>query len=94
MAVSLPIPAPLAAQGWKLKVRDRETVEPPHVTLVRRTEAWRWDLRSRSFMDHEPDPRAVPEELVDHLRALHEELVKAWDEHYPLNPVGGVEEAE
>ena len=94
MAVSLRIPAPLAAQGWKLKVRDRETVEPPHVTLVRRTEAWRWDLRSRSFMDREPDPRAVPEELVDHLRALHEELVKAWNEHYPLNPVDGAEEAE
>jgi hypothetical protein len=42
MAFSLPLSPPLRAQGWKVKIRDRERSEPPHVTILHRTRA-KWD---------------------------------------------------
>ena len=92
MPKQFPLPGDLTAQGWKLKIRDREIREPPHVTLIRGTSSWRWDLRSRAFMDREPDPRVVPDEIVDLLRARHPELVGSWNEKYPENPVGRTED--
>ncbi len=48
MAYSLP--ADLALQGWKVKIRDRERAEPPHATILQGTDAWRLNLRNGSFM--------------------------------------------
>ena len=64
MAFPLPLSPPLPAQGWKVKIRDRERNEPPHVTILHRTRAWRFDLRSGGFLDEEPDPKDVPEEVL------------------------------
>jgi hypothetical protein len=87
MAYSLPLSRRWTAQRWKAKIRDRERLEPPHVSLIRGTRTWRLGLRSGAFLDMEPDPAEVPPELVDELLAHSTELRAAWDAMYPDNPV-------
>ena len=60
MAFALKLPRSLVRQ-WQVKIRDRERVEPPHVTIIRKTEAWRLALRTRQFLDREPDPAEIPQ---------------------------------
>lgn len=86
------LPEKYAKQGWVAKIRDRERLEPPHVTVMHKTRKWRWDLRELRFMDLEPNPRLVPREIVGVLRNKHAELVSAWGEKYPENPVESPEE--
>jgi hypothetical protein len=90
----LPLPEPWASQRWKAKIRDGERLEPPHVTIIQRTKAWRFNLRTGEFMDGEPPPGLVPEEVVAHVRAQIEALRRAWDERYPENPVRPQEEPD
>lgn len=80
-------PDPLRQRGWRIRIRDKERVEPPHVTILFKTQAWRFGLREKQFLDREPDPRDVPTQLVDHLTELLPALVAAWDELYPDNMV-------
>lgn len=87
MPTSFKPPDPLGNRGWKIKIRDRERVEPPHVTILFKTTAWRWGLRERQFLDADPDPSAVPLALVQHLGTLLPQLVAAWDKLYPHNKV-------
>ncbi len=87
MPFTLTLREPWASRGWKVKIRDRERLEPPHVTILHRTRAWRFDLRSERFLDKEPDPRVVPEEVVDEVRANLAPLRAAWDRMFPENPV-------
>lgn len=70
-----------------MKLRDRERVEPPHVTIICRRRAWRLGLRDGNFLDEEPDPGDVPSELVSLVREQFETLRVAWDRMYPENPV-------
>ena len=92
MAYSLPLPRKY--RQWKVKIRDRETVEPPHVTFLRRTEAWRLNLRSGEFMDPEPDPDEVPLDLLRFVREHWNDLQDAWDDMYPDNPIESDDEVE
>lgn len=87
MAFTLKLPAALRKAGWKVKIRDKERREPPHVTILRRTDAWRVNLRTGNFMDASPDPSAVPDEVVNHMRSHWERLCRKWDEMYPDNPM-------
>ena len=87
VAFSLPLPPKWSAQRWKAKIRDQERSEPPHVTIIRATRSWRWGLRDQRFLDREPNPAEVPDEIVEHLRQNLAQLVAAWDERYPENPV-------
>ena len=87
MPFALTLPEPWASRGWKAKIRDRERLEPPHVTILHRTRAWRFDLRSETFLDREPDPSEVPEVLVEAVRSNLELLRKEWDRLFPENPV-------
>ncbi|MCE9545606.1 MAG: hypothetical protein K8T25_08825 [Planctomycetia bacterium] len=64
MAYTLLLSSALRKARWKVKIRDKETREPPHVTLIRGTEAWRIDLRTGGFMDADPDPSLLPEQLL------------------------------
>lgn len=89
MAFSLPLPAHLAAQRWKVKIRDRERLEPPHVTLLHGTKGWRLDLRRGDFMDSTSAPTEVPSELIDFVLESLPELRARWDEMYPSNPIQG-----
>jgi hypothetical protein len=88
MPYSLALSRRWSAERWKVKIRDKERVEPPHVSLIRGTRTWRLGLRSRSFLDKEPDPAEVPSELVQEILASWDELIAEWDAMYPENPVG------
>jgi len=81
------LPEPWANRGWQVKIRDRERLEPPHVTILRRTRAWRVDLRSGKFLDKEPDPTEVPKEVVHEVRSNLQRLRQEWDRMFPENPV-------
>ncbi len=87
MPFSLPLPEPLASRGWKVKIRDRERLEPPHATILHRTRAWRFNLRSEEFLDREPDPKDVPGKVVDAIHANLAALRREWDRMFPENPV-------
>jgi hypothetical protein len=87
MAFSLRLSPRWSTQRWKVKIRDKERLEPPHVSLTRGLRTWRLGLRSGSFLDKEPDPAEVPIGLVEQVRASLDELRTAWDAMYPENPV-------
>ena len=87
MPFALALPEPWANRGWKAKIRDRERLEPPHVTVLYKARAWRFDVRSGTFLDREPDPKEIPEEIVEALRSNLELLRQEWDRMFPRNPV-------
>ena len=87
MAFELALPPPFPAQDWKVKIRDKERAEPPHVTILHRKKAWRFGLRERAFLDGEPPPREVPFEILEAIHAAHDLLCAEWDLRYPHNPV-------
>ena len=87
MAVEIALLAPWDSRGWKAKIRDRERVEPPHVTILYKTAAWRVCLRTIEFLDRIPDPKEVPDEVLRDIQAKLPELRAAWDRMYAENPV-------
>jgi hypothetical protein len=87
VAYSLPLPAQWAARGWKVKIRDRERLEPPHVTVMFRAKGWRWNLRAGGFMDESPEPKEVPQDLIDFIVTNLAVLRAQWDAMYPKNPI-------
>ena len=87
MPFTLNLPEPWGSRGWKVKIRDRERLEPPHVTILHRTRAWRLDLRSGRFLDKEPAPNEVPKEVVDEVRSKLTLLRQEWDRMFPENRV-------
>jgi len=90
----LPLPVALRRARWKVKIRDKESREPPHMTILRGTRAWRINLRTGEFMDADPAPSDVPARIVAMIRQ-HEtwqQLRATWDEMYPNNPVSSAEE--
>jgi len=89
---ALTLPEPWASRGWKAKIRDRERLEPPHVTILHKTRGWRFELRSGTFLDREPDPKDVPEEIVGAVRSKIELLRQEWDRMFPENPVFSTED--
>ena len=87
MAQSFTVPEPWAARGWRFKIRDKERVEPPHVTVIYKTRSWRFGLRERAFLDAEPPARDVPMALVRELENRGDEFTIEWNRMYPMNPV-------
>ena len=96
MAFTFPLPNALRKARWKVKIRDKETREPPHVTIIRGTDAWRIDLRTGEFMDGKPDPADVPGEIIALIKEedAWQQLCDEWDAMYPDNPVSGDDENE
>ena len=87
MPFDLPLPEPLARQGWKAKVRDRERLETPHITVLFKTRSWRVSLRSLETLGLEPPPRDVPHEILEAIERHLSSLCGAWNPMYPDNPV-------
>lgn len=88
MAYVLLLPDKFSCRGWKVKIRDRERVEPPHVTLLFRTSAWRLDLRTGQFLTPPGGSwNDIPAELADHVLANLDEMRTQWDAMYPENPI-------
>jgi hypothetical protein len=78
--------------AWlKVKIRNLERKEPPHATVLHKTRAWRFDLRSLRFLDKEPDPAEVPDEVVAEIKRQLELLRREWDAMYPENPIESAE---
>ncbi|MEW4530814.1 hypothetical protein [Maioricimonas sp. JC845] len=96
MAFTFQLPDALRKARWKVKIRDKETREPPHVTILRSTDSWRINLRTGEFMDARPDPSEVPAEIIDLIREQNawQQLCDAWDAMYPNNPVSSDDEDE
>lgn len=87
MPFDLPLTDPLRRQGWKIKIQDRERLEPPHVTIIFGISKWRVGLRDHRFLDEEPNPGEVPRELVKLIEDRWSDICDAWDVMYPKNPV-------
>jgi hypothetical protein len=94
MPHELSLPKKLKARGWKVKIRERERVEEPHVTIRREPEdEWRLGLRDKELLvppggnlkDVDPEVLAIIEENWDQLQ-------EAWDAKYPENPVSSTED--
>ena len=72
MAFALLLPPNLKSQGWQVKIRDKEISEAPHITILRKGKPWRWNLRESRFMDNNPAPSDVPEEIMEQILENYE----------------------
>lgn len=88
MPFSLDLPTDLSTAGWKVKIRDKERLEPPHVTILFKTLAWRLDLRSGAFLDIGSSWRDVDVRVREAVEAAWDDLRAEWDSMYSDNPVG------
>jgi len=93
MAFNLKLPKQLAKMGWKVKIRDKERVEDPHISIIRRTTVWRVCLRDGRFMDG-GSWNEIPDELEEAVTDSWDQLCAAWDDMYPDNPVEGNEDGD
>ncbi|MBI3407287.1 MAG: hypothetical protein HY040_02885 [Planctomycetes bacterium] len=93
MPFQLELPKRLRARGWKVKIREKERLEPPHVTIIFGKKEWRVGLRDKSFLE---PPGGRWADIDDEVRELIEKswkaLQNAWDEKYPSNPTSSREE--
>ncbi len=71
---------------WKVKIRDNERVEDPHLSIIRGTTVWRVCLRDGRFMDG-GSWKDMPAGLEQAITANWQHLCEAWDRMYPDNPV-------
>ena len=92
MPLELKLTAALKRARWKVKIQEKETREHPHVSILRGTDKWRINLRTRQFMDAQPKSSAVPAELVVLIEQNWEMICRMWDAKYPANPVASIEE--
>ena len=92
MPFSLRLPDAWAKLGWKVKIREDERNEEPHVSILFKLWTWRMSLRTGEFLDASPAPRNVPVELAEWVWANREQLRAQWDEKYPENVVFSQEE--
>jgi hypothetical protein len=93
MPFDVPLPRKLRAQGWKVKIREKERVEPPHVTVMHKADDWRLGLRDKQLLV--PPGGRIKDLDPAVIRAIEdqwEQLIEAWDARYPENPVSGAED--
>ena len=88
MPFELRLPGRLKGIGWKVKIRDKERLEPPHVTILRFTRSWRIGLRNGRFLETGDSWNDIDPEVRSLVEAAREELVAQWNRMYPENPVG------
>jgi hypothetical protein len=86
MAFNLRLPALLARIRWKVKIRDKERAEDPHITIIRGTKVWRVCLRDGRFMDG-GSWKDMPAGLQEVVREHWQQLCAAWAQMYPHNPI-------
>ena len=93
MPYELDLPKRLKAKSWKVKIREKERLEPPHVTILCGKKEWRVGLRGFNFLVP-PDGKWA--DIDDEVRELIEQnwdcLRDAWDTMYPNNPITSEDE--
>jgi hypothetical protein len=87
MTYDLPMPKSSKHLGWKVKIRNLERTEDPHVTIIWKTLSWRYNIRNTGFMDREPNPDQVPKDVVAHIEENVEKLRAEWNKKHPENRV-------
>ena len=92
MAFDLELPPEARANGWKVKIREDERLESPHVTILRKWSTWRVNLRTGEMMDlgdswKQVDP-VVKAAVFENWNRIRQE----WDRRYRHNPVGGCDD--
>lgn len=93
MPFELKLSRNLKTAGWKVKIFDKEELEPPHVTVLRGPEKWRLGLRDRRFLLPPGGSWAdFPKKLEKILKESIPILTIEWDRIHPTNPVGGEDE--
>jgi hypothetical protein len=90
--VELTLPVRLRRARWKVKIQEKESREPPHVSILRGTSKWRINLRTGACMDRRPTPSDVPQELIEIIKGHWDWLCQQWDAKYPDNPIEGGKE--
>ena len=92
MAITLSLPKHLRVQGWKVKIRDKERVEPPHITIFHKDKEWRVGLRESDFLVPPGGSRKdIDAEVMHLIMDKWEELKAQWDRMYPENPISSAE---
>jgi hypothetical protein len=93
VAFSLELPGVLDRERWKVKIRDKERLEPPHVTIFHKRRQWRLGLRGGAFLI---PPGGSWNDIDERVRAVIEVhwqlLCDQWDRIYPSNRVSHAEE--
>lgn len=84
MPFELPVSKP-----WKVKIHDSERLEDPHVTIYRKMDKWRLNLRDGTFLDKGRKWSQIDETVRQAIEENWEQLCEAWDELHPRNPVSG-----
>lgn len=93
MVFDLALPKPLRGEGWKVKIRERERVEPPHVTILWKMRSWRVGLRDESFLIPPGGSwNDIDRGVRDEIRKNWKRLIEEWDKKYPENPVSSNED--
>lgn len=93
MPFQLPLPRKLKAECWKVKIREEERVEPPHITIMHKADEWRLGLRDRQLLIPPGGRlRDIDAEVMRIVDEHWERLKEAWDEKYPENPVSSAED--
>ncbi len=94
MPFELKLPSNLKA-AWKVKIFDKEELEPPHATIFRGPDTWRLGLRDGRFLVPPGGSwRDFPKDLQKVLKNQKTLLTlrREWDRIPPTNPVGGKDE--
>src|SRR3954447_5804638 len=93
MPFDLPLPKKLRAEGWKVKIREKERVEPPHVTVMHKADEWRLGLRDKQLLVP-PGGRLkdINPGVMQMIEVHWQRLIGAWDARYPENPVSGAKD--
>ena len=95
MPFNLPLPRRLKAEGWKVKIREKERVEPPHVTVIHKADEWRLGLRdSQSLMPPGGRTKDIDSAVMQIIEEHWQQLIEAWDAKYPENPVSSAEDGD
>jgi hypothetical protein len=95
MPYELALSKKLKAEGWKVKIREKERVEPPHVTVIHNEDEWRIGLRDKQLLVP-PGGRLkdIDSEVLRVIEVNWERLKEAWDAKYPENPISSAEDGD
>jgi hypothetical protein len=78
-----------------VEIREKERLEPPHVTILLREEEWRLGLRDRKLLIPPGGrPKDIDAEVLQIIEDHWEQLKEAWDAKYPENPVASAEDED
>ena len=91
MAFQLKLPRQLAKAGLKVKIRDKERLEEPHLTIIKGTDSWRYGLRRKTFLD-KGSWKDFPKGLREAIEKNWVQLCRQWDAMYPHNPISTQED--